>query len=197
MVTQLDNARRQFGNMVERADHLGVLPSAWREKAVLQMAGQIEEETGMGYRYTGDPEDLRMALEDKASDEAAAEAEDEEIELVGQDKIISLRLPSKELLILTVPPMTLGRLEMLNRFQHEAEKTEQQLLATSLEDMRGVERRAQRSKKAKMDLLRFAIPGFPMEHYDNMPARSFSKMMDTINEMKEEAMGGRRTRPNS
>lgn len=192
-MADLDNVRSIWKNRTEAAAAAGQLPRSWGAAALAPEA----DETGMGYEYEGDPDDLRDALEDRDA-RAVASAEDEEIELVGEDTKLTLTHPKLGFLDIIVPPMTLGRIELFNRYQLEAETEENRLARTSLEDRKGIERMAHRSKVAKQRLLAYAIPDFPMEHYDTMPAKAFVKMMNIVNRMKDEATGdkGRENRPN-
>lgn len=192
-MTQEDNVRSIWQKQTEAAAASGQLPRSWGAVAL----NPGDDDTGMGYGYDGDPDDLKEAIEDR-DERAVASAADEEIELMGEDTTLTLNHRRLGFLVIVVPPMTLGRIEMFNRYQLEAEREEDKLARTSLEDKKAIERMAHRSKVAKQRLLAYAIPDFPMECYDDMPAKSFVKMMNIVNRMKDEASGdkGRENRPN-
>lgn len=187
-MAELDNVHRIWDRNIQAAAAAGQLPRSWGATALDTSAP--ETETGMGYQYDGDPDDLREALEDR-DERAVAEATDEEIDLLGQETVLTFRHPAfpEGILRVTVPPMTLGRIDMFNRLQLEADRMERNLANTSMKD-RQLPARAAAAKAAKKEMLKFAVPTFPMEHYDTMPARAFVKMMKLLNDMKEEALGG-------
>jgi hypothetical protein len=196
-MSELDNVKAIWERRVQHAQQSGQLPRSWG--AVALDTSAVADETGMGYGYTGDPDDLREALEDR-DERAAAEAEDEEIDLLGEETVLRFRHPAfpDGALRVAVPPMTLGRIDMFNRLQLEAEKMERTLANTSLGD-RAIVKRAADAKQAKKAMLLFAVPDFPEQFYDDMPAKAFVQMMKVLNGMKDEALGvesGEGGRPN-
>lgn len=186
-MAELENVHAIWDRNVKRASEQGQLPRSWGATA-LDVATP-ETDTGMGYRYDGDPDDLREALEDREERETA-EARDEEIDLLGELTVLTFSHPSfpDGVLRLEVPPMTLGRIDMFNRLQLEAERMERTLGKTSLQD-KALPAAVGRSKNAKKAMLLFAVPTFPAHLYDAMPAKAFVKMMKVLNQIKDEALG--------